>query len=154
MTNRQGAYCLLLFMVPILIYVFSSDWAFVPMRDGVLIGAFTMMYLGFCVIFILAMIAGPGANELLEDIGEINTPGLVKIVLFLLGAVAVTFWHEAYGFVMLCSLFLAAVSWFAGQTSPVGILIYSLIVSTALYLLFSLLGFDLSIAPGLKVEFL
>lgn len=151
MTNRQGAFLLLVLIAPVVIYVLTSSWAFRPMRDGVLIGAFTMTYLALCIAFIVAMAFGPGAQETLDDVSQVNPVGIARIAAFIIGAIGLTFWHETYGFVILATAFLSVVSWFAGQREPIRILVYSAAVASALYLVFVSLGFDLLIAPGLKI---
>ena len=147
MTNRRGGALLLVILAPAVLYVLFSDWTFTSMRDGFSVGSFPLAYLGLCVLFALQTLVGPAARDSLDEFRDINLPGLARIAAFFAAAVFLTFWHETYGFVLLCFLFVALISWFAGQRSIISITLYSIGVAVALYGVFTLLGFDLTIAP-------
>jgi len=138
-------------LAPVVVYIMASDWAFEPMRDGVLIGAYPIAYLALAIVFAALLLRGAAAHEKLPDFEDVNLAGLLRIAIFILASVGLTFGHENYGFVMLCSVFVAIVSWFCGQRWLPGIALYSIGVALALFAVFNLLGFDLSIAFGFKV---
>lgn len=150
-TNRHGATVLLVLLVPVTTYALTSGWAFTPMRDGFLIGSFPLAYLTLCIFFAALMFFGPEANETLPEFKQLSLAGVFRIAAFVLASVFLTFWHETFGFVLLCSLFVAVVSWFAGQRSFISISIYAVGVAIALFGAFTMLGFDLSIAPGFNI---
>ncbi|MDA8586078.1 tripartite tricarboxylate transporter TctB family protein [Rhodobacteraceae bacterium] len=147
-TDRQAGYVLLTASGLLALYVVFSDWAFVEMRDGTLIGSFPMAFVALCLLFAARIAFAREAREQkLEDVAELTATGIAKITAFLVGALLLAFYHETLGFVGLCILFLVMNALFMGQRKPVGLLIYSACVCAALYLLFTLLGFELTVLP-------
>ena len=147
MTNRKGAILLLVLLAPVTIYVLAARWTFTAMRDGFLIGSFPLAYLSLCLFFAFVTFLDSSALQPLHEFQELSVAGLARILVFIVAAIFLTFWHETFGFILLCTLFVALVSWFAGQRSALLISIYSITVAIALFTAFTLLGFDLTIAP-------
>lgn len=148
-TDRQAGYVLLTASILLGIYVFFADWTFVEMRDGTLIGSFPMAFVALCLIFSTAVAFARGAKEeTLDGVAELSTVGVSKIVAFLVGSLLLAFYHQTLGFAGLCILFLVMNALFMGQRKPMGLVIYAVCICTALYLLFTLLGFELTILPS------
>ena len=147
MTNRKGAILLLVLLAPVTIYVLAASWTFTAMRDGFLIGSFPLAYLVLCLFFAFVTFIDSRAMQPLDEFQELSVVGLIRILTFIAAAVILTFWHETFGFILLCTLFVALVSWFAGQRSVLSISIYSIAVAVALFTAFTFLGFDLTIIP-------
>jgi len=152
-TDRLAGLLLLAVSSALGLYVILSDWAFEEMRDGTLIGSFPMAFVGLCLLFALLIAVAAEARETkLEDVSDLSLRGAAKIAAFLGGALLLAFYHEDFGFVGLCLLFLTMNALFMGQRKPVALALYAACVCAALFFLFTLLGFELTVLPrGLGV---
>ena len=147
-TERQAGLLLLAVSLALGLYVILSDWAFVKMRDGTMIGSFPLAFLGLCLIFaVLIAFSGDARETELEDVTDLSFRGAAKIAAFLVGALLLAFYHEDLGFVGLCLLFLIMNALFMGQRKPVTLALYAASVCAALFFLFTLLGFELTVLP-------
>ncbi|EEE35513.1 hypothetical protein RKLH11_4191 [Rhodobacteraceae bacterium KLH11] len=147
-TDRQAGFVLLVVSAALGLYVVTSNWAFEEMRDGTLIGSFPMAFVALCLFFASLIAFAKGAPaETLDDVADISLPGAAKIGSFLIGALLLAFYHEDLGFVGLCIAFLVMNALFMGQRKPLGLAIYAACVCAALFFLFTLLGFELTVLP-------
>ncbi|MEM9910532.1 MAG: tripartite tricarboxylate transporter TctB family protein [Pseudomonadota bacterium] len=147
-TDRSAGLFLLCLSVALALYVVTSDWAFVEMRDGTLIGSFPMAFIALCLVFAGRIaLAKDALTQTLEDVGDMSVTGALKIAALLGAALLLAFYHERLGFVGLCILFLVMNGIFMGQRKPVSLLVYAACVCAALFLLFMALGFELTVFP-------
>ena len=147
-TDRQAGLLLLTISSALGLYVVLSDWAFEEMRDGTLIGSFPMAFVGLCLVFaLLIAFASDARTTVLDDVSDLSLRGVAKIAAFLVGALLLAFYHEDLGFVGLCLLFLIMNALFMGQRKPVTLALYAASVCAALFFLFTLLGFELTVLP-------
>lgn len=147
-TDRMAGFVLLALSAGLGLYVTTSSWAFREMRDGTLIGSFPMAFVALCLLFaaLIAFAKDAGA-ETLDDMADVSLRGVAKIGAFLVGALLLAFYHEVLGFVGLCLAFLVMNALFMGQRKPLGLVVYAACVCAALFFLFSLLGFELTVLP-------
>lgn len=147
-TNRHAGLVLLALTGALALYVSSSDWAFVEMRDGMLIGGFPLAFLAMCLWFAGFIAFESTARDVqLDDVEELTPLGLGKILAFVIGGLILAFYHERFGFAGLCILFLIMNGLFMGQRRLRTMLAYAVGVCAALYILFNLLDFELTILP-------
>lgn len=147
LSNRHAAFAMLVLSLSLLIYVGTADWTFIEMRDGTMIGAFPLAYVGLCLLFACIIGFGKNGPELLENARLPHLTGLFRIALFVAGGLLLAFFHENLGFVTLAMVFLAMNAWFMGQRRISALAIYCLLVCTLLFALFTSLGFELTVLP-------
>ena len=147
LTNRHAGYILLTLSLCLALYVVTSEWAFETMRDGTMIGSFPLAFIALCCAFAAMIALNENRTEVLEDTRELGLSGAARIVAFITGGLLLSFYHETLGFVGLCVIFLIMVGWFMGQRRPLSLIAYAVGVCAALFGLFTLLGFELTIAP-------
>ena len=147
-TDRQAGLLLFAVSLALGLYVVLSDWAFEEMRDGTMIGSFPLAFVGLCLVFALLIAFAADARETeLKDVTDLSLRGAAKIAAFLVGALLLAFYHQDLGFVGLCLLFLIMNALFMGQRKPKALAIYAISVCAALFFLFTLLGFELTVLP-------
>lgn len=142
-SNQGIAVCLTAVVAVLLIYLFTSDWVFMKLRDGFHLGTFTVVSTFAMLACTLAMIVDKHRH--VADADVVKAGWLDWIVAIASAVVCLAYFHLAWNFdfLLVSPVFLAAGMYTLGVRPVRSAITSAVIMTVIIYGLFRLIGIEL-----------